>query len=128
MKKYRNHSNYVRKDEEMERNDEASLTIPDQSMSLAELLQRYTRGGSIETLAGQYENETGEPWDFDDNHQDYEKLRPVEKLQLASEIRQAIREHQMSGPVEKPVPPAPAPDPAPAPVPAPSPTPSNTDK
>lgn len=102
-KKYINSFDYKSEDFKGEVNKLPTVTVPDMTMSLKEILKRYTRGGEIATLTPVYQQ--GE--DFDENP-DISKMDATEKLQYAKDIREAIAEHQNRSkavkPVEKPAP------------------------
>lgn len=67
-----------------------SRTVPDMSMSIKELITRYTRGQEIpEWIEGVgYENPEDVPVDMPD----VEKMRRVEKLQYADQLRDIVEE------------------------------------
>lgn len=105
-KKFRNAFDYDHTKEVNEFNELPSMTVPDMTMSLSEILKRYTRGGEIATLTPVYQEE-----DEFSEYPDFEKLDALEKLQYAQEIKESINEFQ-----NKPKPkPEPKPDPKPDP-------------
>lgn len=66
-----------------------SLTIPGQSLSLRELLERYVISGTTETFKGTYTGE--EETEIPDN---IEKMDRMEKLDLARDLRHSIADAQ----------------------------------
>lgn len=70
-------------------NNEPSETVPDMTMSLSEILKRYTRGGEVATFTPVYQNHD----DFDENPE-FEKMDATEKLQMALDLKMAIKRHQ----------------------------------
>lgn len=70
-------------------NNEPSKTVPEMTMSLDEILRRYTRGGEIATLTPSYQDHD----DFDDGP-DISKMDAPEKLQYALDIKSAIKRKQ----------------------------------
>lgn len=104
-KKFRNAFDY--KGPEGEVNDLPSMTQPEMTMSLKELIARYTRGGDVATFTPVYQDHDG----FDENPE-FEKMDATEKLQYALDLKMAIKRHQ-NRPEKQPVaepqnPPAPA--------------------
>lgn len=77
-------------------NDLPSETVPDMTMSLGEILKRYTRGGEVATFTPVYQNHD----DFDENPE-FEKMDATEKLQMALDLKMAIKRHQSSPPGSK---------------------------
>lgn len=72
-----------------------SLTIPGQTLSLRDLLERYVMSGTVETHRGVYDSDL----DLPDN---IEKMDVFEKLDLAKNIRDGIEQHQqMAQPTDK---------------------------
>lgn len=72
-----------------------SETIPNQAMSLRELLQRFVRGQAVPPARqGGYEEE-----DFSD----FDKLDKFEKMEMAINVRQEIRamQEEMQNPAPK---------------------------
>lgn len=82
-----------------------SLTIPDQSLSLKDLLERYVMGQSVETFQGHYNGEDH------DVPLGIERMDQLEKLDLARQVRQGIKEAQENL-SRKPSPPPPTPPPS----------------
>lgn len=70
-------------------NDLPSCTQPEMTMSLKEILARYTRGGEIATLTPVYQDHD----DFDENP-DIMKMDAMERLQYAAELKQSIYDYQ----------------------------------
>lgn len=95
-----------------ETNAKPSLTVPGQTLSLKELLARYTRGQSVETFTPIYD---------DGYYPETDRMDKIEKIELARSLRGAIDDIQKR-PKPKPTKPEPAPQPIPNP-PAPSPDP-----
>lgn len=84
-------SNYNREydnAERFEQVDPISMTIPDQSMSVREIMERYARGIPFE--AGRIPIYTGEDSEFPD----WDKLDISEQYQLIEENRERILEMQ----------------------------------
>lgn len=71
-------------------NDGVSLTVPDQTMTIPELLERYTRGQDIPILDGVYLSEV----ELDPGYEDFDKMDFVDKLELAGEIRDQMLQQQ----------------------------------
>lgn len=88
MKKFRIKTpfNYMEFEQDHEVNNEPSLTIPDQTMTIPEILERYARGLPI---GGSNENEY---YDEDDTLPDPRTLDLEERFQLADKIRQELSE------------------------------------
>lgn len=89
MKKFKNAFDYDPKDVAGERTDKPSMTVPEMTMSLKEILSRYTRGGEVATFTPVYQDND----EFDENP-DFSKMDATEKLQYARQIKEAIVEHQ----------------------------------
>ena len=89
-KKFKNAFDYDHTQVVHEVNNAPSETVPEMTLSLKELLKRYTRGGEVATLNPVYQENSEE---FDENP-DLMKLDGLEKLELASEIKHAIKERQ----------------------------------
>jgi hypothetical protein len=107
MKKFVNNLNYVPPAGEV--NDLPSETQPEMTLSLRELLSRYTRGGEVATFSPVYQDND----EFEETPE-FEKMDATEKLQYALDLKMAIKRHQ-----ERPVPkvkPEPENKPAPEPV------------
>lgn len=103
-KKFQNAFDY--KVPEGEINNEPSLTVPNMTMSLEEILTRYTRGGEIATLTPVYQEHD----EFDESP-DLQKMDAVEKLQYAKDIRDSIAEFQSQKKVHTEPKPEPKPEP-----------------
>lgn len=73
-----------------------SLTVPGQTLSLRELLERYVVSGTVETHRGVYDMELPE---------NFEKMDVFEKLDMAAQLRQGIANAQAAA--DQPPPPAP---------------------
>lgn len=69
-----------------ETNNLPSMTVPGMTMGLKEMLERYVRGGDVETFQGTYTDA-----DIPDN---LERMTEMDKLDLAREIKQSIEVHQ----------------------------------
>ncbi|MEM2002479.1 MAG: hypothetical protein QXT77_07540 [Candidatus Methanomethylicaceae archaeon] len=89
MKKFKNAFDYDPKDIKNEVNESPSMTVPDMTMSLQELLKRYTRGGEVATFQPVYQQTD----DFE-NDPDISKMDATEKLEYARQIRESISEYQ----------------------------------
>lgn len=63
-----------------------SLTIPDQSLTVKQILQRSQRGGEVRTLLPQYLPEGDE----EGLGVDVDKLDRMEKLELLQEVQQTV--------------------------------------
>ena len=66
-----------------------SQTVPDMTLSLQELVQRYTRGQSVATFTPVYYGE-------DEEFADVSRMDPMERLEYARYIREKIGEHRTS--------------------------------
>lgn len=66
-----------------------SQTVPDMTLSLQELVQRYTRGQSVATFTPVYYGE-------DEEFADVSRMDPMERIEYARYIRQKIGEHRTS--------------------------------
>jgi hypothetical protein len=62
---------------------EPSQTVPDMTLSLQELVQRYTRGQSVATFTPVYYGE-------DEEFADVSRMDPIERIEYARYIRQQI--------------------------------------
>lgn len=85
-------NNYNRHDNISEINLDPSLTIPNQTMSIRTLLNRFTRGQSIATLTPIYQYDIAEEPDnlIALDLPDLDKLDKIERLQLAEELNDQI--------------------------------------
>lgn len=70
-------------------NDLPSCTQPEMTMSLKEILARYTRGGEVATFTPVYQDHD----DFDENP-DIMKMDAMERLQYAADLKQSISDYQ----------------------------------
>jgi hypothetical protein len=68
---------------------EPSQTVPDMTLSLQELVQRYTRGQSVATFTPVYYGE-------DEEFADVSRMDPIERIEYARYIREKIAETQTS--------------------------------
>jgi hypothetical protein len=66
-----------------------SQTVPDMTLSLQELVQRYTRGQSVATFTPVYYGE-------DEEFADVSRMDPMERIEYARYIREKINEHRTS--------------------------------
>lgn len=85
-------------------NTKPSMTIPDQTLSMKDLVDKYIRGEHVEVFQGTYSDE-----DFSE----FDTMDKMEKLEYARQVGEVIQEIQYNAnkPKPKPVPPAPpAPD------------------
>lgn len=57
-----------------EKNDQPSMTVPDQTISLSELLERFTKGETVPTFPGQYQD--------DDDENVYDDLNTLDLSEL----------------------------------------------
>lgn len=96
MKKFKNSFEYNHIDRDGEVNSLPSLTQPEMTMSLKELLNRYTRGGQVATFTPVYQDHE----DFDDSPE-LEKMDAPEKLQYALDIKMGIKQKQRQMAEEK---------------------------
>lgn len=101
------HTYHKKNNRRYEQNDKPSLTVPGQTLSLKELLNRFTRGQSVETFQPVYD---------DGYYPETDRLDKLEKLDLARSLKGAIQDIQKRPKPQKPDP-APIPEPAPAPNP-----------
>lgn len=72
----------------LEKGDKTSQTVPDQNMSIRQILKRYSMGLAPEMLPGEYEFEAGET--PDDNEWDLPTVAQYRNLDIAD--KQALRE------------------------------------
>jgi hypothetical protein len=89
--KFRSSINYQEKLEEQEVKSsmEPSQTVPDMTLSLQELVERYTRGQSVATFTPVYYGE-------DEEFADVSRMDPVERIEYARFIREKIAETRTS--------------------------------
>lgn len=110
MKKFLNAFSYDFSKIELEKNNSPSLTQPEMTLSLKELISRYTRGGQVATFTPVY---TGDG-EFDE-YPEFEKMDAVEKMEYAARIKESIHQYQ-NRPEPKPEPKTePKPEPKPEP-------------
>jgi len=64
-----------------------SMTIPGQTLSLKQLLERYVRGETITTFSPTFSGD-------DDLPDGIEKLDPMDRIDMARNIKAAIKHHQ----------------------------------
>lgn len=87
----RNASNYVQEvlsNDELfgEKNTEPSLTVPDQTLSMRQILERYYRGEAVSIYEPVYSDDEDVP--------DVEKMDKLEKLDLLRDVKEGISEIQ----------------------------------
>jgi hypothetical protein len=89
--KFRSAFTYQEKLEEQEEKSsmEPSQTVPDMTLSLQELVERYTRGQSVATFTPVYYGE-------DEEFADVSRMDPIERIEYARYIREKIAETQNS--------------------------------
>lgn len=89
--KFRSSINYIEKQEEQEEKSsmEPSQTVPDMTLSLQELVERYTRGQSVATFTPVYYGE-------DEEFADVSRMDPIERIEYARFIREKIAETRTS--------------------------------
>lgn len=89
--KFRSPFTYITKKTEQEIKSflSPSQTVPDMTLSLQELVQRYTRGQSVATFTPVYYGE-------DEEFADVSRMDPMERIEYARYIRQKIGEHRTS--------------------------------
>ena len=89
--KFRSAFNYQEKLEEQEEKSsmEPSQTVPDMTLSLQELVERYTRGQSVATFTPVYYGE-------EEEFADVSRMDPIERIEYARYIREKISETRNS--------------------------------
>jgi hypothetical protein len=89
--KFRSSLSYIIKLEEQEVKSsmEPSQTVPDMTLSLQELVERYTRGQSVATFTPVYYGE-------DEEFADVSRMDPIERIEYARFIREKISETRTS--------------------------------
>lgn len=89
--KFRSSFTYIVKPEEQEEKSskEPSQTVPDMTLSLQELVERYTRGQSVATFTPVYYGE-------DEEFADVSRMDPIERIEYARFIREKIAETRTS--------------------------------
>lgn len=98
-----NWANYDPNNVKGEINNSPSLTVPGMTLSLKQLLERFVRGESVTTFQPVYLGD-------DSDMPDLSRMDTIEKIEMAAEIKAAIRHHQ-----NRPKPPQEAPPPEQAP-------------
>lgn len=93
------------------RTTQPSMTVPDQTLPLRTLIERYTRGQSVPVIQQDYNDDP--MWDGVEN------LSKLELLDRAMEVGESIREFQKPKPKPEPAPAPPAPPVPSAPAPKP---------
>jgi hypothetical protein len=83
--KFRSAFSYIEKQSEQEEKSsmEPSQTVPDMTLSLQELVERYTRGQSVATFTPVYYGE-------DEEFADVSRMDPIERIEYARYIREQI--------------------------------------
>jgi hypothetical protein len=83
--KFRSAFSYIQKQSEQEEKSsmEPSQTVPDMTLSLQELVERYTRGQSVATFTPVYYGE-------DEEFADVSRMDPIERIEYARYIREQI--------------------------------------
>ncbi len=89
--KFRSAFTYITKrtEQEIKSTLTPSQTVPDMTLSLQELVQRYTRGQSVATFTPVYYGE-------DEEFADVSRMDPLERLEYARYIREKISETRNS--------------------------------
>lgn len=82
---FRNSSNYVHSLSRLECNDGPSMTVPDMSLSLRDLLNRHKSGGKVKVFEPVY---TGENSMIPDG---FERMDQMEKVELAKNVADFVR-------------------------------------
>lgn len=88
-KKFKNAFDYDHESIEHEVNTLPSETQPNMTLSLRQILERYTRGGEVATFSPVYQDHD----EFDENP-DIMKMDAMEKLQYAQQLKQSIQNYQ----------------------------------
>lgn len=119
-----NYSEQVALYEVGETNNAPSETIPGQTLGLEELLKRFVRGQDVKVFTPTF---LGDDSDVPD---DLERMNEMDKLDMARELRQGIRDKQdrMAAAKKEKEKEKPAPAPAPAPPPSGDPAPPSPGK
>lgn len=68
-------------------NNLPSLTVPGMTLGLKELLQRFVRGDNVTTFQPSYLGD-------DSDMPDVSRMNTMERIEMAAEIKQAIKRHQ----------------------------------
>lgn len=89
--KFRSSFNYIVKktEQEIKSTLEPSQTVPDMTLSLQELVARYTRGQSVATFTPVYYGE-------EEEFADVSRMDPLERLEYARFIREKIADTRTS--------------------------------
>lgn len=92
-----NYSDYndrkkIKKGEYYDLSKEPSLTVPDQAMTVQEILERYTRGGEVRVLKPQYLED--ESTDVGAMVPDLSKMDKLDKIDMAREVGEYIGDIQ----------------------------------
>lgn len=90
MKVLHNQLDYNWEEQTYEKNDQPSQTIPDQTMSIREIIDRFANGGVIETFIPYY----GEEEDFNEMLPDPTKIDLADRQRFLEEISQEFKEWQ----------------------------------
>jgi hypothetical protein len=90
---------YNWEEQQYEENDQPSLTVPDQTMSIREIIDRYANGGVIETFTPFY----GDEEDFDEILPDPFKMDLAERQALTEQFQEELQSYS-STPLEVPLP------------------------
>lgn len=96
MNKKQTWNNYRQKKSLMEKPKGNSLTIPDQSMSIKQLLLRHTRGQEIPIHDPSYQYEENVEFSDTLDLPDLDKLDPFEKMELADQMKDIVKETKKS--------------------------------
>jgi hypothetical protein len=89
-----NKKNKIKKGEYYDLESQPSLTIPDQALSIKELLKRFTRGGEVKLLQPQYieSDELDVPAEFG---LDLNQMDQMERLELLDATKASIAAMQL---------------------------------
>ena len=95
-KEFRTSGNYddfnkgkkIKKGESFDLESEPSLTIPDQALTIQEILERYTRGGEVRVLKPQYLEDA--QTDVGSMVPDMSKMDKLDKIDMAREVGEYI--------------------------------------
>lgn len=90
MKVLHNQLDYKWEEQTYETNAQPSQTIPDQTMSIREIIERFANGGVIETFTPYY----GEEEDFNEMLPDPTKIDLADRQRFLEEISQEFKEWQ----------------------------------
>jgi len=78
-------------EKQYEQNNEPSLTIPDQTLSIKQILERYASGQSLEGKTAYYDESESEEYYPDPRHMDL-----AEREQLAEQYKEELQEIKKS--------------------------------